>query len=154
MITIESPCAQRRSSGRWRGRYWVPNRALLTFTFLLVECGRSCWGAERAGLTLTGILRDAVNNETLPYVTVEVKGTATSAVSNRDSYFALSNLPAGVVILRVTSIGYRPAEVEVKVPAQRQPLAIKLERLPSSWGLGVFSAFASDSVFFEVVRRN
>jgi hypothetical protein len=103
---------------------------LLTLTFLLVDAAGFAGALQGQDLTLTGILRDAVNNETLPYVTVEVKSTGITAVSNRDGRFALRKLPAGVVVLRVTSIGYRPAEIEVNVPEQSEPLEIRLERLP------------------------
>ncbi len=86
--------------------------------------------AQGRGRTLAGIVRDADNNETLPFAEVTVQDTRIRTVTNRDGHFALLNVLPQVVVLEVTALGYKPAEIEVDVPAQSTLLEITLARLP------------------------
>ncbi len=80
--------------------------------------------------TVSGTLRDSLNNETLPFATVEVIGTAIEAISNREGHFVLLDVPLAVVVLRISALGYKPAEVVVDVAAQSEPLEIALAGVP------------------------
>ncbi len=80
--------------------------------------------------TVSGTLRDSLNNETLPFATVQVIGTKIEAISNREGHFVLLDVPLAVVVLRISALGYKPAEVVVDVAAQSEPLEIALAGVP------------------------
>ncbi len=120
VITLQ----QCRRSGR------ALRRSILAFAMLVPYVAGSPAALHAQGKTVSGVLRDAQNNETLPFATVEVKGTTLRTVTNREGHFVLRSVPPEVVVLRVTTIGYKPTEVELSVAEHTAPLEIKLERMP------------------------
>ena len=66
-----------------------------------------------AGATLSGYVSDVENGEKLIGSTVAVRGTKVGAVANTSGYYVVKNIPAGTYIVRVTSLGYDPLEVEM-----------------------------------------
>ena len=61
---------------------------------------------------VTGVLRDADNNEFLPFVNVAVLDSVDSTfvkggISNMDGVFEISDVPQGAFLLRVSAIGYQ-----------------------------------------------
>ena len=61
---------------------------------------------------VTGVLRDAKNNEFLPYVNVAVLDSVDSTfvkggISNMDGVFEIVDVPQGAFLLRVSAIGYQ-----------------------------------------------
>lgn len=61
--------------------------------------------------TLTGIIRDRTNGETLPYATIMVKGTGIGSTSNEDGYFTILKVPTDTSTLVAQYIGYRKEEI-------------------------------------------
>ena len=60
---------------------------------------------------VTGVLRDADNNEFLPYVNVAVLDSVDNefvkgGISNMDGVFEINDVPQGAFVLRVSAIGY------------------------------------------------
>ena len=60
---------------------------------------------------VTGVLRDAENNDFLPYVNVAVLDSIDGSfvkggISNMDGVFEISEIPQGAYLLRVSAIGY------------------------------------------------
>ena len=61
---------------------------------------------------VTGVLRDADNNEFLPYVNLAVLDSIDSTfvkggISNMDGVFEIADVPQGAFLLRVSAIGYQ-----------------------------------------------
>lgn len=100
-----------------------PMRVLLVC--LTVMCGAgSAWAQT---FTLSGTVRDASSQETLPNATVMIKGTDRGAATNADGYFVLVNVPGDSLVLRVTYLGYVPREIAVEPRTQNGPLDVLLE---------------------------
>ena len=85
-----------------------------------VLLGLALAGAASAQPTgaLTGAVRDGVTGEPLPGATVALVGTDRGTATNRAGYFALRDVPSGVVDLRASFIGYRDTTLAVTVAAR------------------------------------
>jgi len=62
--------------------------------------------AEPATATLSGFIFDSINNETIIGATIALTGTKLGAYSNKNGYFTVSNIPAGVYPVQVRMVGY------------------------------------------------
>ncbi|MDZ7374597.1 MAG: TonB-dependent receptor [candidate division KSB1 bacterium] len=83
--------------------------------------------AAGSGL-IEGTIRDARTGEVLPGANVLIKGTSIGAASDVHGRYVIMRVPPGSYVLRVTYIGYRPAEVPVQVlPDQRVVQDVALE---------------------------
>ena len=71
---------------------------------------------------LTGTVVDDETGEVLPGAHVVLAGLGIGTATNRAGYFALPGLPAGTYTVRVSFVGYRPAEVEVSVYPESEEL--------------------------------
>ena len=91
---------------------------LLLLTGLIFVVSSSLYADEEgsprlAGATLSGYISDGKDGEELIGSTVAVLGTKVGAAANASGYYVVKNIPAGTYIVRVTSIGYEPLEVEM-----------------------------------------
>jgi TonB-dependent receptor len=89
--------------------------SLYGLVFLLILTG--CPGLIYASTTGTiiGTIQDKSTGEALPSANIVVKGTSYGAVSDLQGKYRILRVPTGNVVLRVTYIGYKPAEIPVTV---------------------------------------
>lgn len=69
--------------------------------------------AARAQTTISGNVRSSTNKETVPYVSVAIKGTSTGTFTDQNGNFKLTTYHALPVTLVFTSIGFTSQEVPV-----------------------------------------
>jgi TonB-linked SusC/RagA family outer membrane protein len=81
---------------------------------ILLCCLFSCWLSPvlAQSPTVTGLVKDGANNEPLPGVTVQIKGTTTGTSTNADGTYALA-VPTGSATLVFSYVGYTTQEVSV-----------------------------------------
>ena len=85
----------------------VPILALLTFTALPLA-------AQGTG-TVRGQVVDSVTQQGLAGATVSIQGTPRSAQTGPDGNYAITDVAAGAVVIRVTLIGYAPQQQSATV---------------------------------------
>ncbi|QHV93585.1 TonB-dependent receptor [Spirosoma endbachense] len=86
--------------------------------------------------TLTGTIRDARTNRILPEVTVQLLQTTKGAITNKQGYFIIYNVPRGSYVMRLRSVGYQLAEepitmgvrADVNTTIRLQPSAVQLNQ--------------------------
>ena len=73
--------------------------------------------------TLSGTVRDSASRAPLPYATVILPELRRGDLTDLYGRFAVSDLPAGPIRIRVSYVGYRTASREIIVPdvADRRP---------------------------------
>jgi TonB-linked SusC/RagA family outer membrane protein len=62
--------------------------------------------------SITGIVTDATTGTPLNLVSIQVAGTALGGQTNAEGRYTIANVPAGIVALKLTRVGYSPASVE------------------------------------------
>lgn len=77
--------------------------------------------------TISGKVIDAVSQAPIGGATISVVSTKKGAISKTDGRFVIANVPAGVVTLRVTSIGYATALVNDVVVSPGKPVTVTVE---------------------------
>lgn len=88
------------------------HRSIALLTFLL---GLN-FGLQAQTGVIKGSVRDALNNEALPFVNVLVDETGIGAVTDEEGNFEISGLDAGIYNLRASFLGYRTQTVfEIQV---------------------------------------
>ncbi|MCZ6915386.1 MAG: TonB-dependent receptor [Gemmatimonadetes bacterium] len=92
--------------------------------------------------TISGLVRDSTNGETLPFAAISVRGTAARTMSNRDGYFTLLGVPTDSFTLRVTFVGY--GATDVAVPAGANPDRIVIGMSPIPFRLDEITVVADD----------
>jgi outer membrane receptor protein involved in Fe transport len=98
-------------------------RWLAALTFLL-----TLTIAANAQTTISGTVRNSTNKETVPFVSVAIKGTSTGTFTNERGYFKLTTSHAFPLTLVFTSIGFTSQEVPVSSGAT----AIDVDLAPGS----------------------
>lgn len=79
--------------------------------------------------SVSGVIRDATDGETLIQANVRVEGTDRGAATNAQGFYVLPGLPAGDVTLVVSYIGYQPQRHELTLtPGEARRLDVRLER--------------------------
>lgn len=86
---------------------------------------------------LNGTVLDASTNQGVISVTVKVKNNAASTATDADGRFSL-NVPAGNIILEVSSIGY--ASAEIQVAAEDNNVSVRLNPVTGELGEVVVTA--------------
>lgn len=84
------------------------SRCLAALTLLL-----SLTIAANAQTTISGTVRSSTNKETVPFVSVAIKGTSSGTFTNEKGYFKLTTSHAFPLTLVFTSIGFTSQEVSV-----------------------------------------
>src|SRR5688572_12290660 len=69
--------------------------------------------AANAQTTISGTVRNSTNKETVPFVSVAIKGTSTGTFTNERGYFKLTTSHAFPLTVVFTSIGFTSQEVSV-----------------------------------------
>jgi len=78
--------------------------------------------------TIEGVVKDAKTGDPLPGANVLIKGTTMGAASDIHGKYVIMRVPPGSYVLRVTFIGYKPADVPVEVqPGQTVVKDVELE---------------------------
>jgi len=95
------------------------------FLLALLLVASGSWAQTRQ---LTGNIKDSKSGNSLPSVTVRVKGKNISAVTNSGGGFSL-NVPAGTQVLEFSSVGYTPKSVTVE--ASESNILISLDQSSS-----------------------
>jgi hypothetical protein len=67
--------------------------------------------------SVSGIITDASNGETLLGATVILRGTQTGTTTNTSGYYSLVGLPPGRMVLQFTYVGFLPVEREIVLSA-------------------------------------
>lgn len=73
--------------------------------------------AQNTTGTITGRVVDSASQQPVPGVTLRVVGTTRGASTSASGGFTIGSVPAGVVRLRATRIGFAPQTRDVTVPA-------------------------------------
>lgn len=111
-----------------------PIHTILAVLLLAVGVAAAQTAAAQTG-TVAGRVTDAATGEALPGATVAVVGTALGAATGDDGRFAVPRVPAGAQTVRVSFVGYVPAERAVTVrPGQTAALDVALA--PDAGALG------------------
>src|ERR1041385_1896764 len=64
------------------------------------------------GITVKGVVSDAKTRETIPGVTVSVKGTNLQVAANVNGAYTINNLKPDAVLV-FSYVGYKPEEIKV-----------------------------------------
>lgn len=98
-------------------------------TFLAVMSFFAALVASAQNLTVTGVVTDSSTGEPIPFASIQVKGTRTGGSTDADGRYSMQVASNGSLVF--SSIGYKPAEVQVKgqsiINAALQPDAEALE---------------------------
>jgi hypothetical protein len=81
---------------------------------------------ERFNFAVTGKIQDAQSRESLPYVSIWIKGTTIGTSSNNDGNFSLLKVPSDTCVLVVSYIGYQNAEIRLSPTMNISALVIEL----------------------------
>ena len=71
-------------------------------------------GSVRAA-DISGFVRDASDGESLPFVSVYLKGENQGGISNESGYYAITGVPAGRHTIVASLVGYRIFRREIEV---------------------------------------
>lgn len=63
---------------------------------------------KKNNVTVSGILKDGMSGEVLPFATIGVRGTSIGTSSNVDGYFTLLHVPSDTAALVIRFVGYEP----------------------------------------------
>jgi ferric enterobactin receptor len=86
----------------------------LTAVTAVVGIASSAVSIEAQTRDLTGIVRDSLNNETLPSALVSLEGSNFRTLTDQFGRFTLVNVPDGRYVLHVEYLGYAPTDVTVE----------------------------------------
>jgi hypothetical protein len=64
---------------------------------------------------LNGYVKDETNGETLIGATVFIQGTKKGSYTNKAGFYSITNIKPGTYTVKVTSIGFKPIEKEIKI---------------------------------------
>ena len=80
----------------------------------------------RKNFTISGKIKDNRTGETLPFVTVVVKGSSIGTTSNQDGYFTLMNVPSDISIIVFSYLGYQELEIPLNPKLNMNNMNIEL----------------------------
>lgn len=99
----------------------LPLRIYSLLTLLLLGTG---FTAAAQNTVVKGVITDARNGETLPYVSIQVAGTTFGELSDDEGNFTISMSPNHTKLV-FTYVGYQTQEIEVK-PGKTQVINIQM----------------------------
>lgn len=94
---------------------------------LLQAKAASVLAPERTDFNLSGTVKDAVSGETLPFTTVQVKGTTLATTGNVDGYFTLLQVPTDTVLLEITYLGYQTTYFRMTPELEVNDLEVRMK---------------------------
>jgi ferric enterobactin receptor len=83
--------------------------------------------ARKFMINLTGVVKDKMTGEALPFANVGVKGTSQGTYTNADGYFSLINIPTDTSTLLITYIGYKTGTIFLTPDLPLTNLLIEIE---------------------------
>ena len=96
-------------------RYQTLSRAFVVLAALLLTAADGLAQTGSNTGVITGVVRDASTGEVLPGAGVLVEGTNQGDATGTNGRFSLADVPAGTHVLRVSLLGYQPAERSIEV---------------------------------------
>jgi ferric enterobactin receptor len=78
-------------------------------------------------ITVTGVIKEAVTGEPLPYVNIGIRGLPGGAVSNAAGYFTLHGIPADSSVLIFTAIGHQQVQYPVTTDSAKKMITIEMK---------------------------
>ena len=82
---------------------------------------------KRSDLTASGIIKDALTGESLPFATVMIHGTSFGTTTNVDGYFTLLGVPNDTMLLDVSYLGFATKHFRLDPDLDVSNLVIGLE---------------------------
>ncbi len=82
---------------------------------------------NKTNFTISGIVKDKVSGETLPFASISVIGAPQiNAQTNVDGYYSLFNVPADTVLLEISYVGYLKKQFRINPETPTKNLLIEL----------------------------
>src|SRR5258708_26464729 len=82
----------------------------------------------RNNFKVTGVIKDKVTGESLPFANLQVKGTTIGSSANVDGYFSLLKVPSDTATIIVTNLGYDPTVIQMNPETKTQNIIIEMEQ--------------------------
>lgn len=89
-----------------KGHINVISRAILNASKLTAANQRFKGKPTKFNFTATGVVKDKLSGEPLPFASVLIQGTSRGCSSNVDGYFTLANIPSDTSAILVYYLGY------------------------------------------------
>jgi len=83
--------------------------------------------SKKNNVTVSGVIKDIDNGESLPFATISVRGTINGTTTNMDGYFTLFNIPTDTSALEISYIGYQPTTYFLNPDADLSKLTVYLK---------------------------
>lgn len=96
-------------------------------TILLVSI-LTMMNSSIAAHSISGIVRDATNGESMPGVSIRIQGTNIGTVTNIGGFYSIQNLSKGRYVLRFSVIGYESVEKKSIIQDENVTLNIYLKQ--------------------------
>ena len=114
-------------------KYWI-RHILAVVVLLAVAIGAM---AQQVAVTqITGLVRDSVSRDAVPYASVAMVGTSEGTMANDKGGFTI-NTRANFSKLRITAMGYKSKEVNIR---QGQGSVVLIDLVPESVTLDELAA--------------
>lgn len=107
--------------------------------------------SKQTDIRVSGIIKDAKSNESVPFATVVVVGTINGATSNEDGYFTLFHVPSDTSTLEVSSVGYKNTRLFLSPEMDLTNVLMKAE--PSSIDLREVEVVAERDELMRVSEK-
>ncbi len=91
----------------------ISSRHILCLLLLLLSIPLAVTGQHAAVTQITGLVRDSVSRQGIPYATITLMGTDEGVMANEQGGFTI-NTRAAFSRLKVSAMGYASKEVSVK----------------------------------------
>ncbi len=128
-------------------------KSLLTIIFTILLC--SSGYAQRG--SVTGLVTDKSTRESLPGVSVYVKGTTIGTSTGVDGTYILSNAPLGQITIVFAYLGYKPHEQQVSIEQgsnQRVNAVLEMDAIQMSEAVIVGQAAGQLAAINQQLRSN
>ena len=112
---------------------------------LLLGLGTTVQAAD-----ILGYVRDASNGESLPFVSVYLKGESRGSITNEAGYYAIPNVPAGAHELVVSYIGYAAFTRQILLADDDLVVDVRLSWQAIELRATVIEADATDMVDIDI----
>jgi ferric enterobactin receptor len=82
---------------------------------------------DKDRITVTGVIKEAVTGEPLPYVNIGIRGLPGGSVTNAEGYFTLHGIPADSSVLIFTAIGHEQVQYMVTAASNNKMITIEMK---------------------------
>lgn len=128
----------------------------IVWLIMVLLCSLAAAGQHQPVTQITGLVRDSLTREGVPYATITMVGSSEGALANDKGGFTI-NTRASFSRLRITAMGYAPKEVPVKtgqgsvVLVDLVPTGIELDELVVNKGKEKYSKKNNPAV--EMIKK-